>query len=267
MMAYSSVEHLAKTVLLSSWRGGVWAFMAVIEPSSAYFDESRINDRFPVVAGFWNPIDVWVICEEQLSRELRAKPEKLAAKKYVRNNSLKFAKVLSSFTLLPIYATVESDFFRDIWEAKGNGDRLFSSAYTQCSFSCCEMLDGRALQKGWKGPIKIVFDDGAEGKTYWDRGYRKYYASKPDSLLSKTPLFQDDKETLPILGADLYAWLLSRKYNAILEGEEAEALSLLHYRQPLAIELSKERMLRAMGLEEPMIDSGHDANAKGKTPQ
>jgi hypothetical protein len=49
-MLYSSVEHLAKTVLLGKWQNGVWAFMAVIAPSSAYFDESRLDENFPVVA-------------------------------------------------------------------------------------------------------------------------------------------------------------------------------------------------------------------------
>ena len=35
--------------------------MTVVHPSTAYFDESRLDSsaNFPVVAGFWNPLDVW----------------------------------------------------------------------------------------------------------------------------------------------------------------------------------------------------------------
>ena len=95
--SYSAFEHLAKTVLLGKWRDGVWVLMSVAAPSSAYFDESRLNDNFPVVAGFWNPVDLWIVCEEQLRRALRHKPPNLAAKKYVRGHPLEFARILNTF--------------------------------------------------------------------------------------------------------------------------------------------------------------------------
>ena len=53
------------------------------------------------------------------------------------------------------------------------GDARFANAYATCAYACCEMLDNRGLEKGWQKPIKVVFDDGAEGKIYLDRGYRE----------------------------------------------------------------------------------------------
>jgi hypothetical protein len=235
----SAVEHLAKTVLLSAWRGSTWVFMATIELSSAYFDESRLNGSFPVVAGFWSPINVWLYCDELLKRALRDKPERLAAKKYVREHSLQFAKLLTVLDLLPIFATLERKAFAPIFDSKGSGKLLFSNAYTSCAYSCCQLLDLHGLELAWRKPIKVVFDDGAEDKISLERGYRKYYASKTDSLLSKTPLFQDDEGTLPLLAADLYAWLLSKKYNSDISGEEAQALNVLHFSSSIFIELDE----------------------------
>jgi hypothetical protein len=239
-LAYSGVEHLAKTVLLGKWQDGVWAFMAVVAPSAAYFDESRLDENFPVVAGFWNPVDLWIVCEEQLQRALRHKPENITAKKYVRGRSLEFAKILSAFTLYPLSATVERDAVGHLWKFKGMGDDRFANAYATCAYACCEMLDDHGIQQGWQKPIKVVFDDGAAGKIYLERGYRDYYAKKENSLLSKVPLFEDDEEVLPILAADLYAWLLSRHYNSTLVGEEIEALNTLHQGRPLGIIINQE---------------------------
>jgi hypothetical protein len=239
-LAYSGVEHLAKTVLLGKWQDGVWVFMAVVAPSSAYFDESRLDENFPVVAGFWNPVDMWIACEKELRYALRSKPENLATKKYVREHPLDFAKLLNTFTLHAISATIERDAVGNLWELKGMGVDRFANAYASCSWACCEMLDDQGLRKGWQKPIKVVFDDGAVGKIHLDRGYRKYYANKENSLLSKVPLFEDDEEVLPILGADLYAWLLSRHYNSMLKGEEIEALNMIHSREALGLIINQE---------------------------
>jgi hypothetical protein len=220
--------------------GSVWAFMAITPDNSAYFDESRLDNNFPVVAGFCNPVDLWIVCEEQLRRSLRDKPSNISAKKYVRGNSVEFAKVIGAFILHPICATIERAAVGHLWEFKGMGEYRFANAYANCSWACCEMLDAFAVKQQWKKPIKVVFDDGAPGKIYLERGYRDYYAKKEESLLSKTPLFQDDEETLPLLAADLYAWLLARQYNAALEGQEAEALHIIHQNNPLGLIINQE---------------------------
>jgi hypothetical protein len=214
--------------------------MAVVPDNSAYFDESRLEENFPVVAGFCNPVDLWIVCEEKLRDALRHKPEGLAAKKYVRGHSLEFAKILSVFTLHPICATMEKVALRHLWKFKGMGEDRFANAYASCSWACCEMLDDHAISQGWRKPIKVVFDDGAAGKIYLERGYRDYYAKKENSLLSKVPIFEDDEEVLPILAADLYAWLLARHYNATLVGEEIEALNLIHQGRPLGLIINQE---------------------------
>jgi hypothetical protein len=223
--------------------------MVPVELSAAYFDESRTNEAFPVVAGFWNPIDVWIHCEEYLTRALRDKPANLSAKKYVRANSLTFAKILTVFASRPIFTTLERRVFAPLFAANGDGELLFSNAYAACSYTCCEMLDIHAAEHGIHNPIKVVFDDGTEvkHKMALERGYKKHYADKPDSRLSKTPLFQDDEETLPLLAADLYAWLLSRKYNYIMTPEESDALAYLESPYTLHIELDESHARQIHG--------------------
>jgi len=241
--AYSYLRHLAKTLLLSGWIGSTWVFMTTLPETSAYFDESRMQSNFPIVAGFWNSIDLWMVCEEHLQRALRDKPEGLEAKKYVRDNSLHFAKILSAFTLLPVFATIERDVWgKRLWDVKGAGNPAFANAYASCCYSCCVMLDLRGKEKGWRKPLPVVFDDGAEGKHYWERGYRKYIKENPSSVLDETPHFAKDEIAKPLLAADLYAWLLSRDYNEGLTGEEREALALLHQRQPLSMVLDQKAL-------------------------
>ena len=81
---------------------------------------------------------------------------------------------------------------------------------------------------------------GRKGKFIWIGGIGNNDAQKENSLLSKVPLFEDDEEVLPILGADLYAWLLSKNYNSLLVGEEIEALNLLHQRETLGLIVNQE---------------------------
>src|SRR5271166_6071357 len=99
MRGYSACEHLAKTILLSRWRGSVWVFMVSPELSAAYFDESRIEGShpFPVVAGFWNPVDIWMIFERKFKAETVDKPKGLSLKKYLRSDPVRFAKFISTY--------------------------------------------------------------------------------------------------------------------------------------------------------------------------
>jgi hypothetical protein len=227
--------------------------MVALEASRAYFDESRIDEQFPVVAGFWASIEKWENCEREISEALLDKPLHVKkAKKYLRGYPLKFANILNRHNLLPVYSTVERSFFGDIWELQGDGDIQYADPYTTCAFNCCQMLDILAQQRKWQPPTRIVFDDN-EGDPRWanlDLGYRDYIAGHPNSLLSKTASFEDDEDTLPLLAADFYAWLLSRKFNRGLVGEEFYALQVLNSRERLLAEVTNEKFLKQWGLEE-----------------
>jgi hypothetical protein len=265
---YSSVEHLAKTLLLSKWKGSVWGFV-VNHPSAGYFDESCVDGsvEFPVVAGFWSTVELWIYCDEHLRKALIGKSEKVKAKKYVRANPVKFTKVVASFALVPVFATIEQSAFEPFYlSAKNQKANLFYDAYTVCSFAACEVLDGIASQKEWQKPVETVFDDGSPHKLQFERGYRKYYAKKADTYLSPVPNFKDDQTTLPLLAADLYAWLLVRKYNYILTIEEGEALDILQQYQPSYVELTDDKV-RAILKDLRGGTLGNDVNAKGQTAQ
>ena len=228
--------------------------MTIIGPTTLYCDESRLQSSFPVVAGFWNNTDVWLECEKKINEALTDKPPGLEAKKYTRDNPVKFATVLRATNPLPIFATIENSFYSDFWELKGDGDRLWSTAYAQCSFACCEMLDSYAIREGYKQSILVVFDDDVKSpqQLWMKRGYVKYYSQKERSLLRREPLFENDKITLPLLVSDLYAWLLSRLYNkeASREQKELDALGIIHEINPLHVEITKHRFFQDSGLDE-----------------
>jgi hypothetical protein len=86
-----------------------------------------------------------------------------------------------------------------------------------------EWAESRFLERKQWTPIKLVFDDGNENKIWLERGYRKYYAAKPDTHLAKVPIFEDS-DLSPLRAADLYAWSLSRYFNT---GQETEVLKIL----------------------------------------
>ncbi len=244
----------------------MWGVMAD-SLSAAYFDESCVDGSvpFPVVAGFWNPIELWGFCDQHLCRALEDKPSNMRAKKFVRGNPVRFAKIVSSFVLVPVFATIEHSAFKPYYTAGRNRKAdILSDAYTVCSFAACEVLDATAQDKKWRKPVETIFDDGSAYKDQFERGYEEYYATKPDSHLSKTVAFRDDEQTTALLAADLYAWLLARKYNRVLTSEEGEALGLLQQYPPSFIELTanriRELMERVKGGK-----LGNDANAKGQT--
>jgi len=227
---YSVVEHLAKTLLLSSWQGSVWVFMS--EASAAYFDESRVDGSaaFPVVAGFCGPIDIWVRCDKRLRVALRNKPPQLKAKKYIREHPVQFAGIIKSLALIPIYTTLEQKCFESSFHGgKSAKDPMLANAYTLCGSNCFLLLHDYAdCGKRINVPIQVVFDDGAPHKIQLERSYRKFVSGVRDKILSDVPHFSTEEETLPLLTAELYAWLLSRRKNGEqLTFKERKALRLI----------------------------------------
>jgi uncharacterized protein DUF3800 len=245
---YSSVEHLAKTLLLSRWRGSVWVFMAAPEVSSAYFDESRVDGSspFPVVAGFWSPVELWVICERRFRTQLKKKPKAMKAKAYVRAHPVRFAKIIKTFALVPFYATLEHSYFESTFHrGRDRSTPWFSNAYTVCASACFIMLNEVAHKgTGINAPIKVVCDDGAPNKVHFERTYRAFIGSGKANRLSATPNFATEEEALPLLAADLYTWLVSRVLNhEKLKGKEVQALKIIESAcAPHCVELTKQQI-------------------------
>jgi hypothetical protein len=224
-----------------------------VEPSAAYFDESRVDGSFPfpVVAGFWSPLDVWMMFEKKWAESFGDTDKKYSrtrdhqkdteAQRY--EDSIVMAKFIRDFTFLPVYATVDKKAFQpliDKFLSSKNAAPMFSSMYTICSYTCCVLLDewaeSRFLERKQWTPIKVVFDDGNENKIYLERGYKRYYAETPNTHLSKVPLFED-ADLSPLRAADLYAWSLSRFFNT---GEETEVLKILRSVPTAKLILSEE---------------------------
>ncbi len=252
--------------------------MAVTDPTTAYFDESRVDGAhpFPVVAGFCNTYDVWEVFEKKW-KEVAGHIPARDQKKYLRirssenwssgderryKDSLTLAGVMRDFTLWPIFTTIERAYFQPVFDAiaKAGIDAvrdhpLVSSAYSVCSFMCCELLDNMAAQRRFNSewtPIKVVFDKGNADERWLDAGYRGYYSQKRNTYLKQTPIFGDDDDLIPLRAADAYAWLLSRKYN---QNDELEQLRIIHDsrqdvgRQELVITSERARsIMESLGL-------------------
>ncbi|HUL32538.1 MAG TPA: DUF3800 domain-containing protein [Candidatus Eisenbacteria bacterium] len=237
--------------------------MASPELSAAYFDESRIdkNNPFPVVAGFWNPVDVWIAFERKLKAEIADKPKGLSLKKYLRSEPVRFAKFISTYTLLPIHATIERKYFKPLFGKIASNQILYDNVYSTCAYMCCDALDEKAMSQKWHKPIKVVFDDGNEYKWALDRGYRKYYAEAIDTRLAKVPLFEDNETTIPLLAGDFYAWLLSRNLN-VNDDDDLDvqmALQIIHDSSPpIAVKLDGPK------IKELLLQSRHEAEQNNK---
>lgn len=221
--------------------------MQVIDYTTAYFDESRVDDGspFPVVAGFCGTYDVWEAFEKKWREASKHIPDG-DIKKYFRHrpsannssedekrykDSLVLAEIMRRYTLFSISVSIEKAFFQSAFDAANKRKTpLTSSAYTVCAHGCCVALDTMAatkLLKRWT-PIKVVFDKGNAGERWLEHGYNEYYSRKPDTRLKKTVSFEDDEDLIPLRAADAYAWLLGRKYN---QGEELEQLKIIHHPQ------------------------------------
>jgi hypothetical protein len=230
----SGFQNLAEAVLISRWKQGYW-FMATIG-TAAYFDESRVDPshKVAVVAGFVATTDMWIGFEKKWAALISDKPAKLPWKNYVQRNSIPFAKLARTYSLKAINFPLRQDSF-PLFPARRGSDRtthmvnIFSSAYSACSFVCCALLDAWAADRQLRKcitPVKVVFDHGTPHQIHFERGYIEYYKSRPETYLSRVPLFEDDNTILPLQAAHLYAWLLSRAHNGT--GRENKALEIIN---------------------------------------
>ena|SRR5437868_91011 len=174
-MAYSAFEHLAKSLLLSRWRASVWVAMAIYSDHTAYFDESRIDGShpFPVMAGFWADINIWEMFDAELRKHLSTnKPKNQLAKKFLQQNPVLYAEMFRKYGLQPIYGVIEKSVI-DAIQDKSKTTPFFYSAYTNCAYLCCELLDKHALEIRVQNPIKVICDSGSEHQYLFDRAYKK----------------------------------------------------------------------------------------------
>ncbi len=213
--------------------------------STAYFDESRVDQshKFPVVAGFFNTTEWWEVFErkwkavdipdDKIKKYFRHRPSNHHSQQDEQRykDSLILAEVMRDYAFWPLYATIDRELFQpvfDIISEHKRGAPLISDAYTMCAFACCELLDDMAergdVRKAWT-PVKVVFHKGNESQSWLERGYNAYYASKDNTHLRETCIFERDVDLIPLRAADAYAWLLARYYN---QNEELEALKVLH---------------------------------------
>lgn len=219
--------------------------MSTIAHSTAYFDETSVDEshKFSVVAGFFGTRQMWTLFERKWRGVAIPDAE---VKKYFRHrpssnnrpedekryrDALTLAEVMRNYTFWSVYVTLDREMFQPLFDALAKHKSrapLLSSAYTICSFACCELLDQLAehnqLGKD-ESPIQVVFDKGNENERWLEKGYGAYYKTQGKSFLSKNPAFLNDDGVIPLKAADAYAWLLARKYN---RGEELEALKTIH---------------------------------------
>jgi len=213
---------------------------------TAYFDESRTDDRQPVtvVAGFVASFDMW----EPFNRKWAALLKKngwnnlhmktfyngLSRQERMKHDKslVKFAELARDYTLVPISSVTDNRIGRG-WVARKKKPDIHAasfpigSPYELCSWRCCELLNDWAIGIKLRKeniPIKVVFDAGNVNRHYLEKGYCDYYSQKSGTYLAKFALFDDAETVLPLQAADLYAWELGRHIVNPLEVRESHLI-------------------------------------------
>ncbi len=126
---------------------------------------------------------------------------------------------------------------------------MWTEIYPTCSYMCCEKLDKRLGEMKLRVPAKVIFDKGTEHASLLDRGYRKFYAQKNPTYLEPSAGFDDAEFIMPLLAADLYAWLMAKERNEPSKPAEDEvnrALVEIHKIPPLGTIVTWEAIRRIM---------------------
>lgn len=198
----------------------------------AYVDDSasETGDRRLFLAGYINTADKWIRFSDAWQEQLQASPS-ITYLKMKEANSLRgqfrgwtepdrdeklkgLARVIRHFRPASIHASVSRSEVEAI--IKPVAPYGFSSPYFHCFQAIMISLAYSQLERtGLRVPIDFIFDDqeglGEEARLL----YQLIREAQPRSvrrLLSKSPIFVDDKRMLPLQAADMLAWHVRRSH-------------------------------------------------------
>lgn len=122
-------------------------------------------------------------------------------------------EIIKSHTAGAVFSAVLVDDFEEVMKRHPKVPLQVQNIHFFSYYGIVQSL-GKGLDLlGLKGPVSFFFDSGNIGKTdifaAWDSF--KQHGPVADEVLSGSPVFEDDKEFLPLQAADYYAWVVRKK--------------------------------------------------------
>lgn len=205
----------------------------VLVPVQVYVDDSRSDrgDRYMVLAGYVQTASNWARFSDAWYQELRAKPSVSYFKmreafglngqfggwsKVDRDEKVEnLARIVRHFDLTPIHVSVSQRLVDEI--VRPIAPYGLAGAYFHCFEAIILPLAvEQSKQKGlWQVPIDFIFDEqGGEGERAREvyRVIREQQAPQVRKVLSREPVFRDDKMVMPLQAADMLAWYIRRGF-------------------------------------------------------
>jgi len=198
----------------------------------AYVDDSASDegDRRFFLAGYVNTADKWIRFSEAWQEELDQPPaigylkmseannlggEFRGWEHEVRDEKLRgLARVIRHFGPHSIHSSVSRTEFKSI--VSPVAPYGFNRPYFYCFQAIIVPLANRMREEGLSGvPVDFIFDEqggiGDEARFFY-RIIRDGQPAAIRSILSRDPIFRDDKLVLPLQAADMLAWHVRRNH-------------------------------------------------------
>jgi hypothetical protein len=197
-----------------------------------YVDDSAsdVGDQRLFLAGYVNTADKWARFSDAWQEELDHSP-RISYLKMSEANSHSgefqgwtavdrdeklagFARVIRHFKPASIHSSISRAEFRNI--VSPVAPYGFNRPYLYCFQAIIVPLANSMLEHGLpKVPVDFIFDEqeemGEEARFFY-RIIRDGQPKAVRSILSRDPVFRDDKQVLPLQAADMLAWHVRRNY-------------------------------------------------------
>jgi Protein of unknown function (DUF3800) len=197
-----------------------------------YVDDSASDDgdQRLLLAGYINTADKWIrfsdAWQEELDHSPRIRYLKMAEannlggefrgwKPEDRDEKLKgLARVIRHFAPASIHSSISRREFKTI--VSPVAPYGFNRPYFYCFQAIIVPLANSMLEFGLpKVPVDFIFDEqeevGEEARFFY-RIIRDSQPAAVRSILSRDPIFRDDKQVLPLQAADMLAWHVRRNH-------------------------------------------------------
>lgn len=199
----------------------------------AYIDDSKsdFGDRYLILAGYVNTAEMWARFSDAWYEELHRSPAidyMKMVEAFGRNGQFRgwteedrdqkiedLARIIRHFKPISIHASISQRQVQEI--IKPVAPYGMASAYSLCFQSIIVPIATYQSRRRdlMQVPIDFIFDN-QEGLGNETRElYQSVRAMQPKSVqkvLSREPLFRDDKLVMPLQAADMLAWHIRRHY-------------------------------------------------------
>jgi hypothetical protein len=193
----------------------------------AYIDGSGTGAPDPLVlAGYVAPAETWAAFSEEWQARLDMNPKleylkmnEMAQKPERRERTIWFYRVIEDFVSASVSCVVHTEALKRVlaetrlWQAIPESDRgSLDNPYYFAFAAIISMMSRHSKEIGLSEPVDFIFDNESEkvqALAAWEHMKRQSLPSIR-KLLGETPMYRDDRTTLPLQAADLLAWWIRK---------------------------------------------------------